>query len=376
MWRVSGKFLDAIRHSQTKIATVMHLNLVTGQTSHLAFEDGAVTVDATSKVRRTLRLTLPASEATWNVLDTPGGEITVTQGFRYLDGTTELVPLGVFIVDQDSIGYGPSGQITVAAPDRWVKVQRNRFGLNRSSVKTNLAWQEIKRLVEAAFPAPYAFPGWAQLETSGTSPVGSLLWDDGDREAAILDLCRSNGVEVFFDAQGYGVLRTVPTLTPASSPVWLVDAGRSGVMIDGLRTRDRSTLRNVYIISSTATDVNPSPVEVKNTTDGDPLNVNGPMGYVAEDWSSPSFRSTSQMRSAGLTRLSKSLGFAKQLSLTAVGNPALDAQDVIQALLPKIDRNTPRPSELHIIDTVTHPLAPSGTQDIATRSTRPDTDGA
>ncbi|HWD83338.1 MAG TPA: DUF5047 domain-containing protein, partial [Kribbella sp.] len=187
MQYTSPRFLAALRSSHAKVSTVTHRNLVTGTETVLDVEDGTVTVDANSNVRRSLSLTLPADQPTWDVLDTPGGEITVRQGIRFVDGTTETVPLGVFVVDQDQINYGPGGTIVLTCPDRWVKVQRNRFGTIRSSHRHNAGWREIQRLVQGAWPgSAYPFPGWSELDKSATDEVGSLLWDDGDREAAIL----------------------------------------------------------------------------------------------------------------------------------------------------------------------------------------------
>jgi hypothetical protein len=378
------RYLESIRHSNTAVTSAVHRNLVTGKVTTLPVLDGSVTDDATSNVRRTLGLTVPSIAQgaagqpdvdMFSILDTPGGEITVTKTRRYIDGKREPVPMGVFVVDQNQIGYGPGGNITMTCPDRWLKVQRNRFGLTRASVPSHAAWQEIQRLVEA--PWGGAFPGWAQLDTSATVKVGPLLWGDGDREAAILKLCIDNSLEVFFDRTGKGVLRPVPILTPTSTPVWTVDAGNdTAVMIDASRSRDMSRVRNAVILSTSATDIVFDPVEVKNTTAGDPLSVTGPLGYVPWEYSSPTLRNSTQARAAGLTILSRQLGTAKQLSLTAFCNDALDSGDVIRARLPRINAQQYRPVELHILDTITTPLGPTNSQDLQTRSTRPTTDGS
>lgn len=377
MQDVSARYLDAIRHSHAKVASAVHHNLVDDTDTTLAPKDGTVTVDVTSNVRRTLSLNVPTSEVTWDALDTEGGEITLTRSVRFTNGELEPVPLGVFIVDVDEIGYGPGDTITITAPDRWGKVQKNTLPPSgRASVPSNAAWQEIQRLVEGAWSMAYPFPGWSLLDESATTKVGALLWDDGNREAAILGLCTDNSLEVFFDASGLGVLRPIPVLDDDSIPVWTVDAGTAGVMISADRSRDRTRVSNAIIVSTAATDVTFPPQEVKDTTSGDPLAVAGPLGYMATEYSSPSLRNSAQARAAGRTMLARTLGVAKQLSLESVQNDALDARDVISVILPKIDRNTERPTELHIIDTITIPLAPSGTQQIATRSTRPSTDGS
>lgn len=371
MYLTSSAFLQAIRRPHTKITTAVHRNLITGVRTDLPIVDGTITEDVTAQIRRVLTLTIPNTQALWDTLNSPGGEVTVTQGMRFVNRRTEWVPMGVFVVDKEHIGYSQTGDIAMTCADRWLHVQRNAFGLSRASVGANLGWQEIKRLVEGAFPSPLnPFPGWASIDTSAATKVGYRYYDDGSRENAVNGLLVANTVEVLFDRTGRAVLQKIPALTNTSPSVWTVDATATGVMLDADRDRDRGPVRNALIISSSAADVTFAPVEVVNNTVGDPLAITGPLGYVPEEWSSADFRNSTQATAAGKTRLAKSLGEAQQLGLEAVGNPALDAEDVITAVLPRIDRNTPRPTELHIIDALTHPLSPRGTQTITTRTTR------
>lgn len=375
---LSGRYADAMTNGVAITATATLHNLLTDATTDLAVVDGAVTDDCTSNIRRSLSLTLPGEQDAFSSLDTQGGEIAVAHVLKYADGSTETIPQGVFIVDQEQLDYSPSGQITMTCPDRWLKVQRNRFGTSRASVPTNAAWQEIKRLVEGAWPgSTFPFPGWSEIDETATTKVGSLTWDDGDRESAILSLCQANSLEVFFDRQGMAVLRKIPVLTPTSTPAWQVNAGAAGVMVSADRTRDRSGLRNVIIASTSATDVYFAPVVKAITDTGDPTCITGPLGYVPEDWSSPSLRNSDQAAAAAVTRLRQRAGAAQTVSLSAIPNPALDSRDVISVQYPQIDPNTPPVVELHILDSLTQPLlAFKNPQDMVTRSTRPLTDGA
>jgi hypothetical protein len=378
MHPVSASFGSAVRRPHSRSTTATHRNLVTGATTTLTPVDGSITEDAGGSNRWTLSMTLPPVQAVFDALDTPGGEITVAQTLHYVNGATETVPMGVYIVDQDGIGYSPGDTISITAVDRSLKIQRNKMAPTaRSSVPSNMAWQEIKRLVEGAWPgSTYRFPGWSQIDTTATAKVGSLVWDDGDRWSAITDLCSSNSLELFFDDLGLAVLRKVPVLTPSSTPVWKVDAGSNGVFLAGDRSRDRSRTRNVVIVSTSATDVAFDPVVVADTTFGDPLNTTGPLGYVPYEYSSPTLRNSTQAQAAGKTILMRQLGTAATITMDSVSNFALRAEDVITVTLPRIDRNTLRPSELHILDTVAHPISTTGSQSLATRSTRPDTDGS
>lgn len=374
MYPVSARYLAAKRTAHTVIPSAVHVDPFTGAGTSLPIVDGAVTIDSTAKIRRTLALAVPNTQALWDILAVPGGEITVTKATRFIDGVTETVPLGVFIVDQDTIGYGTGDTITLTCPDRWLKVQRGRFGVTRSSVKTNTVAQEITRLMQGAWGGGYPFPGWASTTATVGTKVGPLLWDDGDREKAILDLCTAHSLEVFFDATGLAVLRPVPILTTNSIPVWTVDAGEGGVQISASRSRDLSTVRNAIVVTSSATDLHLAPQEVKNVDPADPLSTLGPLGYVPGYFASPVLRTTAQMLAAGKTLLRSKLGVAQQVTLEAAPNDALDAEDVILVRLPRIDRTTTRPDELHMLDSLTVPLSVTGTQPMQTRSTRPPSD--
>src|SRR6185503_4135415 len=134
----------------------------TGIQTALDVEGGSVAIDITATSRRVLSLALPPLQSTFDMLSVPGGEIAVSQMYTYIDTTTETVPLGVFCVTQQGMNYKPDSQLTLTCPDRWWRIQSNGFGAARSSVASNAGWQEIKRLVEAAWPnASWPFPGWA-----------------------------------------------------------------------------------------------------------------------------------------------------------------------------------------------------------------------
>lgn len=377
MYAVSARYLQAARTAHTIIPSAIHRDPFTGTTTTLEVIDGAVTDDSGSAIRRSLSLTVPNTQANWDALAAPGGEITVTKSTRYIDRMTETVPLGVFVVDQDAIGYAPGDTITLTCPDRWLLVQRNRFGagLTRSAVPGNAVWVEIQRLTEGAWPnAAFPFPGWASYDTSVTAKVGPLIYTEDREKAVRADLAAAHSLEVFFDPTGKCVLRKVPILTTNSVPVWTVDAGEGGVQISASRTRDLSAVRNAWVVSSSASDLHLAPVEVDNTNPADPLSIYGPLGFVRGYFDSPVLRTSAALTAAGKTLLRKSLGIAQQISLEASPNDALASEDVIRVVLPQIDRTTIRPTELHMIDSVTIPLTPAGTQTIQTRSTRPPSD--
>ena len=170
------------------------------------------------------------------------------------------------------------------------------------------------------------------------------------------------------DWDGELVIRDAPLLSQV--PAWTVDASETGVLIGGDRGRDRSRTYNVVVVNCTVLDgqAPPAPVIVE---DDDPTSLTytgGPMGRVPYFWTSPLLLDTTAMTAAGRTILNRVKGANAQLDLEAVVNPALDRGDVILAI------TADGAVELHMVASLTVPLTTSGTQSIATISSRPDGD--
>lgn len=355
MQTVSATFLSSLASSHIRLNTVTHLNRLTGVSTPIEIEDGSVSLDVTQFIRRTLTLQLPSLESLFQLLSAPGGEITVTAGIKY-GTTTELVPAGVYRVDVEDLDFVPSGQFPLTCPDRSLVVQRSRMGPNRASVPGNMVWQEIQRLVEGAFTSSYApFPGWAQLDESATTPVGPQVYDSGDRDTIIAQYCKSNSLECYFDASGLAVLRPIPT-SSTTAATWTTAMGRNGVMSAGNRARSFTDTRNVVVVTSTATDIQLSAIEVANTNNPlvDPLSSLGPLGRQVIDISG-NYRTTAQMTAAGQTQLALYSAAQEQVTLSAIANPALDGWDQLIVVPLPSDLGT-RPAETHVVQAYQLPL--------------------
>lgn len=363
MYEVTETFLAALRQAHTMVAAVDVYDGVDLLLEDVGITDGTVTVNSGTGVRRTLDLTI-ADETLWPTLDTTGLEIRPRRGIRYPDGTTELVPLGVFQLDSMGMRLAPGGGIEVrTAPDRWAMVQRAAFELPTASVKTNTIQVEIERLI-AASGAPY---DTASFLATATDLVGPQVWE-GDRAAEVTDLATSIAADVYFDVGGNLVIADAPLLS--ATPVWTVDASASGVLIGGDLGRDRSRTYNVVVASMAAVDGR-TPFAPQTAADTDPTSrtyVSGPFGRVPFHYRSSKLRNTTQALAAAKTILNRVKAINASLNLEAVVNPALDRGDVILVLTPS------GIEERHLIDSVTIPLTVAGTQQITTRSSRPEGD--
>lgn len=372
MWPVSQLWLDSIGTWRSVICTAVHYDPFTDTTTPLQIEGGEVIVDSAAACRRELRMTTPPLREVIDAVGAPGGEITVTQTVRYIDQSTETIPLGVFVVDEDSSDYDADGNLALTCRDRSVIVQRNKLGGHggsAASVASNPAWQEIKRLVEGAWPnVAYPFPGWAQLDTSAATPVGAMLWADRDRDAAQRKLAAANSVQTYFAPDGRGLLQKVRVPQPGAAPVWTVRSGEGGALVGAERSRDRSKVFNAVVIDSTAAGLYLPQVTVSNTDASDPYSIYGKLGFQPKNISSPHFRTPTQMQIAAIVKLSKLLGAASEVSLTNLPNGALDADDVIGVVTPDGD---PAKPELRVATAFNVPLLPTGVQRIQCRSILP-----
>lgn len=371
MLAVSDQFLLSLSTSHDVVSTLTFTDPQSGDTTLVPFTDGQIALDVTSFVRRTLTFTAPSLESTFQLLNAPGAEITVQSGIRY-GSTLEMLTVGIFRIDTEAIGYTNQGQLAVTCPDRSLVVQRARMGPNRASVSSNWVWQEIQRLVEGSFTSVHApFPGWLQLDESVRTPVGPQIYDSGNRDVVIGQYLTDNSLEFFFDAAtGKGVLRPIPT-SPGALGSWTTVMGPNGVMIDANRTRSLADTKNVIVLTTNATDVQLEAIEVANTNPwpADPLSSLGPLGRQVMDYTG-NFRTTAQMALAGATILTQRSARQQQVSIVAVGNPALDGWDQIMVVLPGSDLGS-RPAESHIVQAFTLPLTNKGTMAITGRAAVP-----
>lgn len=362
MYPVTDRFLAAIRQPHTVYSRVdAYYNDVLVM-RNVPFTEGSVAVSGGDGVGRTLSLTVPDASL-WDSLVPIGTELRPYRGIRYPGvALPEVVPLGVFGVDSQSMSLGPSGAISITAPDRWARVQRSRFEVPMASVKGALVTAEISRLLTGAVTV-----GVTTTATS-TAVVGALVWDR-DRDKAVNDLCTAAAAEAHFDWTGELVIRNAPLLSAA--PIrWRVDASETGVLIGGERNRDRAKTYNVVVVSGTTVDGRTpyAPQTAADTDATSPTYVGSAMGRVPYFHASPLMMTAGQALTAATAILNKTKGLAASLNVEAAVNPALESGDVFYAILPggQVER--------HMAESFAVPLTPAGSQQITTRTSRPEGD--
>jgi hypothetical protein len=334
-------------------------------------------------VRRTLTATFADGDGSlYDLLSPAGTELHPWVSVLLTDGTSIDVPMGVFDVDTQKATYG-GGQLQITAPDRYARLQRKRFLRPQQS---RVGWPITYQITDLIWQAlGYDTPVLNYSRAQGV--VTNLIWDD-DRAKPIEDLAAAAGVYVYFDRYGYACIRDLPTL--ADSSVWLVDASPTGVLVPQGSERSRSrrgTANVVRVIGDSADALGPNfpPVIVWDSDPASPTyagpdpesepELAGPFGVVVYNYTSSTIQDAGTALTTAKAILAKTTGLPSQVNLTAARHPGLDAFDVIDVLPPRQGPSAPLTVDRHLIDSVTHPLTPSGTQTLTGRSTRTDSYG-
>jgi hypothetical protein len=329
---------------------------------------GEVDVDPGKQVRRVLSgLKVDATDEMWDLLSPPGTELRVFRGFRYLNGETEVVPVGVFVVPNLSETYGGdwSGQVG-SASDRMILVQRARFTRPRAMPVGMRIADAIGMLVGEVL-------GTASVLASSTAVTGPGLVYERDRGKAIEEMAASIGADVYCAPDGSPMVVDTPQL--AATSVWTVNGvGDDSILYKA--DRDRSFDR-VYsgVVASPAQIDGAAPFDPVEVWDEDPTSPTyylGPFGKVPYFLTSPHFQHAGQAWVAASTLLPQVTGLRAQLTLEAETNPALEGRDTITAALPPRQRGATAVTERHLVGPFSVPLTPDGTQRIATLSAQPD----
>lgn len=322
----------------------------------IPFVDGSISVDRGSDVRRSLSLTIanpadfPTSEtALYGVY---GQTLYVESGITYLDGSSELVPCGHFVITQVS-GNIHTGPLTITATGLEILLKRAVFETATSTRGFANAAAFINTQLQAVIPGV----SFVDASSAGSSSLATKTWDAGQEVwPALVEVATSVGAELYCDANGSFRLVDIPDIETAV-PVWDVSAGEYGVMVsaDMAVTADEVYNRVVVSGENTEDDTPPVSAEAKITTG--PLRYGGPFGKVTKAYSSSLITSGSQAYATAIALLRKYQAPNRTVTLSTIPNPALEAGDCIRV---DYGDTAPVPAELHLVQSFSVPLSVDG----------------
>lgn len=319
--------------------------------------DGEVELDATADVRGAGSVTVAEPwPKTRNLSLAPyGSELFLARGVDLGGGGVLWAPLGYYRineVEQDSAARGPLG---LSLEDRMSTIIDSRFIAPRQWVQGTSVGDIVDEIVLEIYPdADIVFD-----DDSNLSELGRSLIAEESRYEVLTTLAKGLGKIVYWNGEGRLVFETIPD---EQTPIWYVNAGPNGVMVDSKRSLSRAGVYNAVVVLGEGTDdLTPVRAVAYDAQESSPTFFGGPFGRVPRFYSSPFITTQAQAEGAAVNLLRQSLGAPYDVGVSAVPNPALKPYDVIRVVYDDGTR------ELHIVEKVSIPLTVDAALDISTR---------
>lgn len=366
MYPISDKLAKALRQSYRLTMTV-DVWYDNSYIATLPVSDGRVDVDRTSSTRRSVEMTIADPSFVPLYANSPlapyGAELKVWSGVRYMDGSEELIPLGVFRIEDVDWDEATGAFPEVKGYDRSKRVIDAKF-LMPYDASGRSAFAVITALVTDVVDCDVLID---PLLRDYALPGGSVF--DSERWDSVQTICAGMGAEAYFDVFGNLVVTTIPAITqdtPHGSAVWTVDHGPTGVLVSAQRGVTRTGVYNAVAATGVTADTEGAP-PVGFAADTDPRSPTywgpasalpygpftpTPFGQAVMRYSNNLLTDSQQCETAARGQLANSLGLARSLDFRCVPNPALDGGDLILVEYPNDQ------SELHLIDKLAIPLGP------------------
>ncbi|HVL61568.1 MAG TPA: chitosanase, partial [Microbacterium sp.] len=148
---------------------------------------------------------------------------------------------------------------------------------------------------------------------------------------------------------------------PDTTPVYVVQPGVNGNLIDASRETSRESTYNI-VIARGSDPAFPTGYQIAYNTDpNSPLRWDGPFGPAPRYYASPLLRTDAAAAQAAATVLSKYTGLPTTQGLWTVPNPALRPYDMLSARIVGLPTK-------HLIDEITIPLAGDESVQISTKT--------
>lgn len=365
MYAVSDTFLAMLRGPHRIAVKVQVASSQSGPWTDVTgrVSAGSVTIDRGADTRRSLSMSIagfftPTEPAT--MLDPYGKFLKVSRGIYLPGGTVEYVPLGIFRIYETTID---KDSVEITAYSREVDLRDSRFPLPYQVTTATSLHTTITNVIQNAISG-----ATVNFASGLSNPTVQRALFEKDRMEALDELVYATGGELSCDVDGNFVIR--PPADPSDPPVWTVDAGRTGVLVEYTKTFSREGVYNGVVVSNanpanpmtTATNTAaPIVVLVVDSDTSSPTYWGGPFGKIPRFYTSSFISTRAQALSAGRAILAKEKGLSTKIDFSAIANPALDVDDVVEVVYPDGS------SENHLIDQLTIGLTPEGGMTAATR---------
>lgn len=381
MYPVSESFLEAIGRSGRRkiVADVFFGNQYVPILSDIPVIDGSLNVDRNSRSRRSGSLTLgdaslfPEPLISDTGLEPYGAEIAIKCGIVYPNGSEEIIPMGIFLIESVHANIESGGLPEVEFYDRAHRVYETSTHIVDGSEHKfvgqliNTAIVDVIEYSAPGYPDDALFsctvdPGLPQIQVPG-----GYLAGETDRWTIVEKMAQALGAEAYFDVFGRCQVKPPPTITaetPFSSAVWTVAAGADGVLVKATRTLSRENTYNaVIVLGSTPANGGDQPYGIAiDNSSSSKTGWDGLFGKKTLRIDNSLLTSPGQCQAAATATLSNVLGLSRNISFEALFNPALDGGDIIKVVFPN------GVTELHLIDSISFNFGSSWSMTATTRT--------
>lgn len=336
---------------------------------------GAVTIDIDRDVRRdagSIELSDPngtLTPLTASAMLSPlsGYELRLYRGVEYSDGSTELIPLGVFLwqsVDISDDGNGLSVSLG-GLQDRSLRISAYRYVTPITVTSATAVETVITNIVQQAWPNVPIANG--ALVATGQTVNAQAYGVEGDSDAwqDARDLADRFGYRLFFDADGELTMSTIKTATDVASVATYGEGGE--LMITSLsKSWDiTDTYNGVIAVGEGSGLIYPARGVAWDDDATSPTYYLGPFGQRPRYYSSPVLVTDDQAKAAASQQLSKTLGISEALQWSQLVDPSLDVDDAITVV-----RSSMGLSARYRIDRLTIPLSATDAMSATARTRR------
>lgn len=330
MYPTTARFQAALPEPHRPVSEVL-LFRTDGGVETLDHMGGTVSVDRRQDSRRTCSVTLPdpalIPRTAADKLATYGARLRLARGIEFGDGTSELVPLGVFRLDGAS-GDADEGPVTLTGKSLECVVRDDKFTTPYRASGT--AVSAITALIVRSIPDAEV------ISTATDAAIGPRMFDvESDPWAAVTEIAAAIGAEVYADADGAFMIAELPDLL--SAPVaWTVSAGEGGVYVKADRGMTSDGVFNGVLARGENAETGVGPVSslVVDDDPGSPTYWSGAFGHRPVFYSSAALITTGQCTAAATLKLRSAKAPNASADISSLPNPALEPGDVIRVVYP------------------------------------------
>jgi hypothetical protein len=368
---LSADFLRTITQTKKLVAKADLLYNGELTATNLHVQDWTLTIDRNATNRRSGSLTLVEPSMIPSIstaLNPYGIELVLNVGVQYFDGTSELVPVGVFPVEVTSwedAFYQPLPKIQFYDRSKTVERARALTPTDKGGMfSRDLVFHLIDDILPPGLKGNVSYnydPTLGDEKLPGGTMFDYERWDFIKIAAEVIR------AEAFFDVLGNVTIQPPPVLnsmTKGSDAAWVVSAGTRGALVKAQRSVSRTNVYNIVSVYGSVPSSN-LPQPVAHAFDTDPLSATyylGPFGQSALRINNSLLTTVGQCQQVANLKLNEATGRARALTMSCLPNPALDAGDL---LLVKYADTT---QELHLIDSIQ--MSSKGDFNIVTRTTQ------